>query len=91
MALRYLRRPPKSSGRFTAAAKAVRGASPANAAKTSELAAPAVTGEERDVLAKSLAYFCVACGREYPDGEVRACDIADAATQIETAIYRRHS
>ena len=88
MALRYLRRAPKASGRY-AAAKAESGASPTPVAKT--LLPPLeVTAEERAALAKSLAYFCVACGREYPAGDVRACDITDAALQIDAAIQGRH-
>lgn len=87
MTTRYLRRPPKPAALKVAARKVKRAAvNPAHAAPPA--ATPEITPNERAVLAESLAYFCVACGREHASGGVRHDDIACAETDIDAVIRR---
>jgi hypothetical protein len=73
MAIRYLRRPPKP-----AAAKARASKHPAPTLE--------VMPEEQKAMAQSLAFFCVACGREHPSPEVRGDDVCCAQAKIEAVI-----
>lgn len=77
MAIRYLRRPPKPlSGK--------------GGARTVKRAAPPleVTADEQAAMAHSLAYFCVACGREHASAEVREEDVCCAKAQIQAVVRR---
>lgn len=102
MALRYLRRPLKlaeqNAGYSDAArdnkAKVRRGRrKPAEFVPVyDEACAPQpavdVKPDECDHLARALAYFCVACGRQHASGEVRCRDVADAEALVIQAIKR---
>jgi hypothetical protein len=87
MALRYLRRPPKLAVRK-------REGRPAKAVTSTEAdccaAVPVleVMPEESTTMAQALAYFCVACGREHPSGEIRDGDIHCAEVDILSVISR---
>lgn len=77
MAIRYLRRPPKPmSGK--GGTRAVNHAVPPLE----------VTADEQAAMARSLAYFCVACGREHDSAEVRKEDICCAEAQIKAVVRR---
>lgn len=77
MAIRYLRRPPKpmagKGGR-----RAVNRAFPPLE----------VTADEQAALARSLAYFCVACGREHDTAELSQEDLCCAEAKIKAVVRR---
>lgn len=72
MAIRYLRRPPKPVG-----GKSKRAPAPVE-----------ITPAEQAAMAKSLAFFCVACGREHTSAEVREGDVCCAESKIKSVIRR---
>lgn len=73
MVIRYLRRTPKRPAKVAA-----------NMAVTSR--ALEVTPDERVVMARALAYLCVACGREHASGDVREADICCAEMKINAVL-----
>ena len=85
--IRYLRRPPKPAARKGEARKVERApVNPANAAPAAH--SIEIEPGERAALAESLAYFCVACGREHASGGIRHDDIACAEAEIAALIRR---
>jgi hypothetical protein len=74
MVIRYLRRTPKRPARVAAEMAVQR------------RAAPLVMPEEQVVMARALAYFCVACGRDHASGEVREADICCAEMKIKAVV-----
>lgn len=100
MALRYLRRPLKLAEQNAAQGDTVRklkgrrggrkprGFVPVYDEACSPPSAVDVRPEECEQLARSLAYFCVACGRQHASGDVRCGDVAEAETMVIAAIRR---
>lgn len=100
MALRYLRRPLKSAEQKAAHGDAARkpkarrsrrrsdGFVPVYDEACSKRSAVDVKPDECEQLARALAYFCVACGREHASGEVRCSDVTVAETLVIEAIKR---
>lgn len=100
MALRYLRRPLKSAepnaahGDVARKPKGRRGGRrpggfvPVYDEACSPRLSVEVKSDECEQLARALAYFCVACGREHTSGEVRCGDVTQAETLVIEAIKR---
>jgi hypothetical protein len=87
MALRYLRRPPKLAARKREGRPA-KGAASTAADCGAAVPVVEVMPEESAKMAQALAYFCVACGREHPSGEIRDGDIRCAEADIISVIRR---
>lgn len=87
MALRYLRRPPKLAVRKRREQPA-RGLTSPEACCSANVTVVEVMPEESTKMAQALAYFCVACGREHPSGEIRDGDIHCAEADIVSVISR---
>lgn len=101
MALRYLRRPLKLAEQHVAHSDAARDKAKGRRGRRKpgefvpvfdEACSPQpavdVKPDEREHLARALAYFCVACGRQHASGEVRCHDVADAEALVIQAIKR---
>ena len=87
MAIRYLRRPPKRTSQKADVNKGKRTLiKPVHSAPAEQPLQ--ITPDERVALAESLAYFCVACGREHASGNIRHGDIACAEAEIASVISR---
>jgi hypothetical protein len=100
MALRYLRRPLKSAEHNAAHGDAARKPKGKRSRHKPGEFVPVydnaclprpvvdVKPDECEQLARALAYFCVACGREHTSGEVRCSDVTQAETLVIEAIKR---
>ena len=85
MALRYLRRSPKTAVRKRDVHTRMGKLAVADKAGKPALE---IAPDECAKLAKSIAYFCVACGREHASGDVRDGDLACAEAEIVALIRR---
>jgi len=85
MGLRYLRRPPRPAVRNEAGGKSRHGVA---AQKEPPAQVVEVMPGECVEMARALAYFCVACGREHASGDIRCRDVAVAEADIIETIKR---